>query len=88
MQKNAPYLTLPGRLRNCGKSPPVVEGQMAPRVIVEGRIGTTLRGGVLLRMVMNAVLITISTTRAMAQNAIVLYDFGLPAIMTAVEMPI
>ena len=61
---------------------------MAPRVTVEGRIGTTLSEGVFLRMVMNAVLITISTTRAMAQNAIVLHDFGLPTIMAAVQMRI
>jgi len=61
---------------------------MAPKVIVEGRMGTTLSEGVLFRMVMNAVLITISNTRATAQNAIVRHDFGLPAIMTAVEMPI
>jgi hypothetical protein len=61
---------------------------MALRVTVEGRIGTTLSEGVLFRMVMNAVLITISTTRATAHNAIVLHDFGLPAIMTANEMQI
>ena len=61
---------------------------MALKITVEGRMGTTLSEGVLLRMVMNAVLITISTTRAIAQNAIVLHDFGLPTIMTAVEMPI
>jgi hypothetical protein len=59
---------------------------MALRVTVEGCIGTTLSEGVLFRMVMNAVPITISTTRAMAQTAIVLHDFGLPAIMTPVEM--
>jgi hypothetical protein len=61
---------------------------MALRVTVEGCIGSTLSEGVLFRMVMNAVLITISNTRATAQNAIVRHDFGLPTIMTAVEMPI
>ena len=86
--KSALYLTLPGRLRSCGRYPLLVERQMALKVIVEGRMGTTLSEGVLLRMVMKAVLMTINTTRAMAQNAIVLHDFGLPTIMAAVQMRI
>jgi len=37
---------------------------------------------------MTAVLTTMSNSSTTAKAAIVLHDFGLPAIMTAVEMPI
>jgi hypothetical protein len=45
-----------------------------------------MSGGVFFRMATNAALTTISNTRTTAQAAIVLPDFGLPAIMTAGEM--
>jgi hypothetical protein len=58
------------------------------RTNVEGCRGTTLSGAVLFRMAMIAVLSTINNRRTSAKAAIVLHAFGLPAIMTAVEMPI
>jgi hypothetical protein len=42
-----------------------------------------MSGGVFFRMATNAALTTISNTRTTAQAAIVLPDFGLPTIMTA-----
>jgi hypothetical protein len=45
-----------------------------------------MSGRVFFRMATNAALTTISNTRTTAQAAIVLPDFGLPAIMTAGEM--
>jgi len=45
-------------------------------------------GIVFFRLARKIALITISNTRAIAQAAIVLPAFGLPAIMTAGEMPV
>jgi hypothetical protein len=44
-----------------------------------------MNGSVFFRMATNAALTSISNTRTTAQAAIVLPDFGLPAIMTAGE---
>jgi len=67
---------------SCGRSPPAAKPQRTLRTIVEGCRGSALRGAVLFRAAMKPILTAISTMSTTAQAAMVLHDFGLPAIMT------